>query len=1059
MTIESRSPQCLDDEVLASFADGRLKRSEMPAVLAHLRTCRRCMSALEVANEIVGAKEQRPFRSWWWSAAAAAVIAAILITGPLLRRQASPMSRLVKLAPADARLVETRLSAFAWAPYRGPARAGDAADDARRLQLAGAAGDAVARADGDSSAEAQRTAGVALLLVGQPENAVKRLRAAAQRAPDDAGIWSDLAAALDAAAVHLERRSMHAEALAAADRALAIDAAHPAALFNRALILEHLGLAGEARKAWQRYLAADASSPWATEAREHLRRLPVSTGDARFRAEQDDLRRAAALVPAFPQQSRTYAEGIYLGRWGESSDVAALNAARTIGEVLAAMSGESLLRDSVRTIDAADAAQRRQLAAAHALYMQARIALSRQQPVEAERDLRNATPMFGASPMALVARYFAACAQFEAGDVDGARRALEQLLVESDAHPDYLALRAQIDWQLASAATLDADWTGALARLRESEQLFRRLGERANLGFIRGMEAMAMSCLGRPDEAWAARIDAFRALDAEGQGDRLPVALGGAARMELHAGRLDTARAFLRLEVEAVRDTKNQTLLADALVRETLLQTKLGDHAAAERAAHEAWSAATSLSGPPREFAVANATLAAGVAALPIDAAAARTSLTFAIDTYRASKRAVFLPQALLLRARAALRSGDRDAALRDLDEGLDVLERHRRHLTGPLIGTDILDAGVALGQEAIRLRLDLRDAAGAFREIERRNLRLDAAAEAPVTLDVLQRRLAGSATTVLMLTMLPDEAVAMTVTATSVATARVPLDEQTLDARIRGAAAGRREDAEALYDALVRPSEAALAGAQRLIVVADPLLREVAYAALYDRVARRYLVEAVSVAVAESASSLRAEPPATPRRAVAVALPSGELEMLPDTRRELDGVAALYPEARSLQADAATLAAFARASSHSPVVHVAGHTSRERGANEPALRFGQRQATWRDIAAMHFDSGAVVILSACETLASPDVRHTRALSLGGGALAAGAADVIGTLTPIGDRDAAELFLDIHRGLASGLGAASALRRAQLHALASETATGRRAPWRAVALLTRRIAG
>lgn len=274
MTIESRSRGCLDEEVLAAFADGRLKRSEMAVVLEHLRDCPRCMSALEVANEIVGEeKEARPFR-WWWAAAAAAVIAAVLVAIPLLRRESSPMTRLVKLASAGARPVETRLTAFAWAPYRGPMRAEDPAEDARRLQLAGAAGDAVARANSDPSAEAQWTAGVALLLANEPENALQRLRAAAQRAPKDPAIWSDLAAALNAEAVRLERKPLHDEALAAADRALAADASHPGALFNRALILEHLGRAREARDAWQRYLAADPKSPWATEARERLRRLP-----------------------------------------------------------------------------------------------------------------------------------------------------------------------------------------------------------------------------------------------------------------------------------------------------------------------------------------------------------------------------------------------------------------------------------------------------------------------------------------------------------------------------------------------------------------------------------------------------------------------------------------------------------------------------------------------------------------------------------------------------------------------------------------------------------------
>ncbi len=403
------------------------------------------------------------------------------------------------------------------------------------------------------------------------------------------------------------------------------------------------------------------------------------------------------------------------------------------------------------------------------------------------------------------------------------------------------------------------------------------------------MQSTAMSCLGRAEEAWAARIESFRWIDAEGYGDRLPVTLGGAARMELHAGRLESARAFLRLEVEAVRDTKNQALLTNALVHETLLQVQLDDHPAAARAAHEAMSAATSLSGPARELAVADANLAAGAAALHGDAAAAHRALTSAIDFYRASKRAVFLPQAHLLRARAALRGGDSGAALRDLTEGMDVLERHRLRLAGPLVGADILDAGVTLGRESIRLRLETGDVAGAFREAERRNLRIGAATGSPVTLDVLQRRLAGTSTAVLMLAVLPGEAVAIAVTERTIATARGPLDERTLDARIRGAGEGRREDAEALYDALLRPSAEPLSTARRLIVVAEPLLRAVPYAALYDRAAKRYLVEALPVAVAESASTLVPESDrGRPRSIVAVLLPAAGRAGLPDATRGL---------------------------------------------------------------------------------------------------------------------------------------------------------------------------
>jgi tetratricopeptide (TPR) repeat protein len=212
---------------------------------------------------------------WWLAAVAAAVIIAVIAI-PLLRRGDDTMSRLVTLAPASARIVEPRLSGgFAWAPYRGPMRSADSAADAERLKLGGAAGDAIARAQRDQSEKAQHAAGIALVLVDQPGEAIDRLRRVAEQSPNDDHLWSDLAAARYAASVELQRPSLLPEALAAADRALRIDPKSAEALFNRALILEHLGPTGEARKAWLRYLEVDTSSSWATEARSHLSELPA----------------------------------------------------------------------------------------------------------------------------------------------------------------------------------------------------------------------------------------------------------------------------------------------------------------------------------------------------------------------------------------------------------------------------------------------------------------------------------------------------------------------------------------------------------------------------------------------------------------------------------------------------------------------------------------------------------------------------------------------------------------------------------------------------------------
>lgn len=280
------STQCPTDETLALFASGDIDESTRQDVLAHIEGCSDCMAAVLAANAHLE-EERSVGRDWsgrrarsesrWRLAAVAAAVIIAVIAIPLLRRRDDAMSRLVTLAPASARIVEPRLAGgFAWAPYRGPMRSSDSAADAERLKLIGAAGDAIARAQRDQSEQAQHAAGIALVLVNQPAEAVDRLRRVAEQSPNDVRAWNDLAAALYAAAVALQRPSLLPEALAATDRALRIAPKSAEALFNRALILEHLGLTGEARMAWLRYLEVDTSSSWATEARAHLSDLPAA---------------------------------------------------------------------------------------------------------------------------------------------------------------------------------------------------------------------------------------------------------------------------------------------------------------------------------------------------------------------------------------------------------------------------------------------------------------------------------------------------------------------------------------------------------------------------------------------------------------------------------------------------------------------------------------------------------------------------------------------------------------------------------------------------------------
>ncbi|MBV8516408.1 MAG: CHAT domain-containing protein [Acidobacteria bacterium] len=1024
---------------LAAFVEGRLTRAELQTVVAHLDGCAECRATIDAANEAFheeGITAQPPATNRWWLAVAAAAMLALLVTVPYALQRRAPLARIAALLPRDARPVEARLSgAFPWAPYRGPERGPSTRRDTASMKLIGLAGELNETAERAPSADAQHAAGVAMLVVDDPSAAIARLRAAVEHAPNDPAIWSDLAAAQDAAATAQGHTSLFSEALASADRALRVNARFVPALFNRALILEHLGLANEAARAWQRYVDADPSSPWANEAREHLRRAPRESDTSRFRRELPRFARAVAahddaavraFVAEFPQECRTWGEAEWLGQWADAllhgdtraaDDALAL--ARASGNAIAAQSGEQLLRDAVATIDRANADERRALADAHATYRRARIVYSRGQPRDAEPELRRAASAFAAahSPMAFVARLFAACAAFD--QQQDARAELAAL--RDELPPAYPAMRAQVERQLGLAAMTDGDWSGAEPLLDSAQSAFHRLGERGNAAFADALLADALASLGRRDASWAARIRSFAALGTQGQAINLAVSLGDASRMDLRAGHLDPARALLALELDADRDTGDDALVADALVRQAVLASRLGDSSATTIVREAASAAARIADAARRARALADVDFADGAVSLALRGDAA-TPLTRAIETYRARALPLYLPEALLLRARNAMTRGDTAGAARDLDDGIAALARHPIRVAGSIVGTGVLDAGDALFDEAIALALARDDRQRAFALAEK-------ARSGNIDVVTLQARLRGSNTAVIELALLPREVVAFCVTASSFDVAR--------------------GDREHLYDVAVRPFSHALDASRAVVFVAEPPLDTTPFAALEDA-HQHALVERVAVARAARASDLQPNtPPRVAHSLAAVMLPSGAgtgFAALPGAANEIAELRPLYANVVEVEASRATFPAFVDAASHADVVHLAGHTAEEPD-DGAALVFAGRRVHAASIASTPIRA-QLVVLAGCNTLRAPDAADARALSLGAAFAAAGARDVIGTLTPVADADAHALFLELHRELQRGVAPIDALREVQRQRLRG---------WQSLALLTNHV--
>jgi hypothetical protein len=1063
--------RCPDDETMAAWVEGRLSKAESDVLIEHASVCEECMPMIDAANETFHAEADREgtvAEGGWhrWLLAAAAVLAVALTSVIVLRaRRHDPTQELVEVAPHSARAVEARLTGgFPWAPYRGAMRTDRGAVDTERLKVAGVAANAIERAEHDTSPEALRAAGVALVLIDRPEEAMARLTEEAKRSPSEARVWSDLSAAQYADAV-AGRTSLYPEALASANRALQIDPRMGEALFNRALVLEHVGIRGEARVAWQRYLDVDRSSPWANEAREHLSRLAAEREIPRFETDRQRLEAAAAsseadtvrtLVDRHRERARAFGEAEYLGRWaealtrGDAGEAARwLSISRNIGAALATISGESLLRDAVQVIDTADSQKRLRIAAAHITYRRGRIAFSRREQGQGERDLRLAAGQFAEAgdPMSLAARSYAAGARLAQNDVVTSRQELAALLTEVDARPGYLSQAGQVRWELARGLMFDDDSNGAARLLAEAESLFRRGGETENQAYVGSMLADTLTSVGQPDEAWLAKIRAFEALSAAGQIDLLDQALGGAVTTALRVGKPETARALVGVAESIERAMSNDSMLVETLVRKSVLDGPT-DAAVAIRSAAEATSVALRVPDASlRARYLADADLAMAVALADSDPRRTRALASRALDVYAGNGLTNLLAEPYLVRARASLRIGDTSAAERDLSAGMLAVEQHPAGLAGAGIGTDVLDAGIALFQEAIRRDLDRGEVTSAYADAER--MRGVPASSASV--DELRRRLGGSGTAVVTIVVLPREVISLSVTERGVVASRHAIPREEV-----AALAARDDDASsaALYDLLIRPSAAALADAHALIVVPDRMLEQVPFSALRDRLTGRALIERMTVSIAPSATALRIAPrDVRPRTVAALGLPSGRasgMAALPAVELEVTEIGRLYPAVRGARTVEITARTVEENAVAADVLHIAGHTEGD-PAGDDALAVADGPLSWRTIAAMHGMS-PVVVLSACNTLRRPHDPDRRALSLAGAFAAAGAGDVVGTLAPIADRDAGALFLALHEQLARGIAAPAALRQVQLTQLRRPGVA-----WRHLAVLTTTI--
>lgn len=361
-----------------------------------------------------------------------------------------------------------------------------------------------------------------------------------------------------------------------------------------------------------------------------------------------------------------------------------------------------------------------------------------------------------------------------------------------------------------------------------------------------------------------------------------------------------------------------------------------------------------------------------------------------------------------------------------------------------------------------------------------------------PAPPDAQEIRAALGSGTLLLDYLVGDEStVVFAVTSERTEAYRVEIGAEEIGARVEAfrsalATPDRRRLAAALPGAhdlfarLLAPAGELLQAAERLVIAPDRALHALPFEALptepaatWRPGAEPWLVRRWAVTTAPSATVLAQlasapvtrrrgldllvladpvypEEPAAPggtREALEPEEPASRLPRLAASEGEAQAIAGLFPPARVAlhlreEAREDRLRAGGEAS-EARFVHLAAHglldedrpelqglafSADPKGVDDGLLQI-------HEILRLDLDAD-LVVLSACSTGLGREVRGEGLVGLTQSFLAAGARGVVVSLWPVDDRSTADLMASLYAGLSDGLGAADALRRAQLEIVA-----------------------
>ena len=917
------------------------------------------------------------------------------------------------------------------------------------------------------------------------DRAVEALERASRLAPSNAGFLNDLAAAYVAEAERDQQLLPMLKALDAIERAMACDSTLPAALFNRALILERLYLLRDAERAWTQYTSAERRAPWKTEGEARLRLVRARLGtDARVEAidslaARDDSaarRELRTRVERWPEGARDASFALFR-RWGvavQSGDsvgaAEALRRARAIAEVLGAMNVDHTVILAVRAIERPrDRRHYAALAHAHVEFADGLTQNFRWSQDDAVAALTRAEPVLreAGSPLAHWAALYRAAAEIYRGHYAIADQLLDD--ARRTARPGQPAVVGKALWLIGVSHFLRGAYDAANHRYREARPYFEKAGEPENIGAISYLLAEGLQFSGQTPAGQSEALIGLQFLSPFRRSSHLINHLTIVAAYAREES-LNYAALAIMDEVLDVAPTLNRAKdIAFARVWRAKDLIALGRLSAARTELQEALRWVDSIgAGPGHDRTLADALLVRAEIERAEDPRAALRTLANAAGVYGRLKTDGFLAAALYQEAVAAQAAGDELGARARLQEAIDAIERQSASFGSPETRAVLYETVERVFDATIRIELADKRADSAFAYLERGRVAAWAPdarlaignGHMPASLTRIRRLLPADAVFV-EYALLPDTLAMWIVSSrgSRLYALGVRRDSvaQLVDRFTRETGAPDVDTASArarLFDLLVAPVASELAGAGEIVVVPDRELARVPFAALWNRVTRRYLLEDYRVRTLPSAAFLvaasRGTAPDSRTSALVIGNPkldaasAAQLPPLPAAFREAEEVARHYGRRQLLTGTDASRNRVLELLPKYGVFHFAGHAVAN--GDQPELSYlalasqhaddaGRLRAA--EIGKLRLSNLQIVVLSACSTLNPRRSRMGAIAGLAYSFLRAGAPATVSTLWDVDDAVTTELLVSFHNRFADGMPAAEALRLAQQDALHS----------------------